>query len=52
MAMGGQEGSSCSRSEALNRVGAALLGAVVVGTSTPLPASAGTIAEANKKLSQ
>ncbi|CAM9371803.1 unnamed protein product [Scytosiphon promiscuus] len=52
MAMGGQEGSSCSRSDALSRVGAALLGAVVVGTSTPLPASAGSIAEANKRLSQ
>lgn len=54
LAGGGDGGDSaaCSRSEALGRIGAAFLGAVVVGAGVPAPASAGSIAEANKKLSE
>eukprot|EP00903_Cladosiphon_okamuranus_P017704 g16303.t1 len=46
------ESSACSRSEALGRIGAAFLGAVVVGAGVPAPASAASVAEANRKLSQ
>ncbi|CAM9608660.1 unnamed protein product [Pylaiella littoralis] len=52
MRMAAGEGSPCSRSEALGTLGAALLGAAVVGTGVPAPASAASLAEANKKLSQ
>ncbi|CAM9839871.1 unnamed protein product [Ectocarpus sp. 6 AP-2014] len=48
----GLASSACSRSEALSTFGAAVLGAVVVGTGVPAPASAGSVAEANKRLSE
>eukprot|EP00752_Nemacystus_decipiens_P004820 g4387.t1 len=52
LAGGDLESSACSRSEALGRIGAAFIGAAVVGAGVPAPASAASVTEANRKLSQ